>query len=59
MAGSPGMGLDHWAPARAFVLDVALTDDGYKIVEAQCINASGLYAGDVQKIIIVLDNMKL
>jgi len=44
-----------WTPSEAFVLDVALTDEGYKIVEINCINCSGLYASDIQKIIMTLD----
>ena len=54
--------LDIWVPARAFVIDIALTDDeddGYcKIIEINCINCSGYYAIDVQKFVIAIENME-
>lgn len=42
--------------APAFVMDICLTPDGWKIVEVNCINCSGFYKGDLQKIIISLEN---
>jgi hypothetical protein len=41
--------------ADAFVMDVCLTDDGWKIVECGCINCAGFYKSDVQKIIISIE----
>lgn len=46
-----------YQPGRAFVIDVALTDDGLKIVELNCINCSGFYEADIQKIIMSLNNI--
>lgn len=46
-----------YQPNRAFVMDIALTDDGLKIVELNCINCSGFYEADIQKIIMELDNI--
>lgn len=40
----------------AFVMDLALTEDGYKIVECGCINCAGFYAADMQKLLIALEN---
>ena len=40
-----------WVPSRAFVLDVALTPDGYRVVEVNAINAAGYYACDLQKLV--------
>jgi hypothetical protein len=42
--------------AEAFVMDICLGIDGWKIVEINCINCSGFYNGDLQKIIIALEN---
>lgn len=42
--------------AEAFVIDVCLTDDGWKIVECGCINCAGFYKSDLQKTIIALEN---
>lgn len=50
------MSTDKWNPAGAFVLDIADTDDGFKIVEAQNINSAGLYAADVQRLIMALED---
>jgi len=42
--------------AEAFVIDICLTPDGWKIVEVNCINCSGFYNGDLQKLIISLED---
>ncbi len=42
--------------AEAFVMDICLTPDGWKIVEINCINCSGFYKGDMQKVLIALEN---
>lgn len=49
--------IKSWQPDRAFVLDVALTDDKLKIIEANCINSSGLYEIDLQKLIIAVEEL--
>jgi hypothetical protein len=50
--------IDIWQPARAFVIDIALTPDGYAVVEINNINSSGFYACNVAKIVSALDNMQ-
>lgn len=49
-----------YQPADAFVIDVCAEldkpQDDLKIVEINCINASGFYDGDVQKIIETFEN---
>jgi len=42
--------------AEAFVMDVAKTENGYKIVECGCINCAGFYDSDLQELIIKLEN---
>lgn len=42
--------------ADTFVMDICLTPDGWKIVEINCTNCSGFYKGDMQKLIIALEN---
>lgn len=49
--------IKEWQPAEGFVIDVALTNDGYKVIEINCINSSGYYACDVYKIIMELENI--
>ena len=44
-----------WQPADAFVLDVALTPAGYRIVEVNCINMSGFYEADVQSVVMEIE----
>ena len=43
--------------ARAYVLDIAETSDGYKVIEINTINSAGFYAADVQKLIDAIENM--
>ena len=47
----------RWVPDRAFVLDIALTPDGFKIIEINCLNAAGLYAANVGKLVEAIENM--
>ena len=47
-----------WQPARAFVLDTALTPDGPRIVEVNCINSSGFYGADVERIVKAVEGME-
>lgn len=43
-----------WRPQEAFVIDIADTPEGFKIVEINTINAAGFYAGDMQKLVMSL-----
>lgn len=40
---------------EAFCMDVCMVDYEYKIVEAGCLNCSGFYSSDLQKLIIKLE----
>lgn len=40
-----------WRPDRVYVMDVCESDDGLKIVEFNCFNASGFYNSDVRTIV--------
>lgn len=42
--------------ADAFVIDVCLTDNGWKIVECGCINCAGFYKSDLQKTINAIED---
>lgn len=44
-----------WKPHRAFVIDVAETPEGMRIVEINTINAAGFYAGDVSALVLALE----
>jgi len=48
--------VDIFQLAKAFVIDVCLTDDKWKIVEAGCINCAGFYKADLQKVLIALED---
>ena len=48
--------INIFQPAKGFVMDVCLHDNKWKIVEINCINASGFYKSDVQKLLIALEN---
>lgn len=47
---------DLYQVADAFVMDICLTPDGWKIVEINCINCSGFYKGDLQRLLIALED---
>jgi len=44
--------IQTWVPAAAYVMDIADTPDGLKVIEINNINSSGFYAADSQKIIM-------
>lgn len=46
-----------WQPDNAFVLDIALCGEKLSVIEANCINSSGLYEIDLQKWIIAVDEL--
>lgn len=46
----------EWQPLESFVIDVCDTSDGLKIVEINTLNSSGFYAGDMQKLVIALED---
>ena len=50
--------VDKWQPAKAFVIDIADTDKGLKVIEINNINSAGFYECDVQKIIMALEEME-
>jgi len=47
--------VDIFQLAKAFVIDLALTPDGWKIIECGSISCAGFYDADMQKIIIALE----
>jgi hypothetical protein len=49
--------VDKFQPAKAFVLDVARIDGGFKIIEVNNFNSAGFYACDVVKIINAVEEM--
>ena len=42
---------DMWLPHPCCVMDLADTPDGLKVVEYNCLNGSGFYANDIEKIV--------
>ncbi len=46
-----------WSPNRAYVMDVAETPVGLKIVEVNNLNSAGFYKADMQKLVWALENM--
>ncbi len=41
--------------ADAFVMDICLTNEGWKIVEINCVNSAGFYKADIEKLITALE----
>jgi len=46
---------DIWAPAEGFVMDVADTPNGLKIIEVNNLNSAGFYACDTYKIVNAIE----
>jgi len=47
-----------YAPAKAFVMDIAITPLGMKVIEINNINSAGFYDADVQKIIMAIEDLE-
>mgnify|MGYP000322976512 CR=1 FL=1 len=47
--------IDEWQPHEAFVIDVADTPDGMKIVEINTINSAGFYAANIPKLVAAFE----
>lgn len=45
----------EWSPNEAYCLDIADTPDGLKIVEVNCLNASGFYQADMLKLVVAIE----
>lgn len=50
--------IHRWEPADAFVIDIADTGHGFKVIEINNINSAGFYAADCQKIIFALEELE-
>ncbi len=48
---------DIWCPNDAFVLDVAETPNGLRIVEINNLNSAGFYKADMQKLVMALNDL--
>ena len=49
--------INRWSPADAFVVDIADTAEGPKVIEINTINFAGFYKADVQKIIVAIEDL--
>lgn len=49
--------INKYSPAKVFSIDIGETDSGYKVIECNTFNSSGLYACDVQNIILSINRM--
>ncbi len=47
--------VQEWCPNAAFVLDIADTPKGLRVVEVNCLAAAGFYAADMQKIVAAVE----
>jgi len=50
--------IHKWEPADAFVIDIASTDSGFKVIEINNINSAGFYAADCQRIVAALEDLE-
>jgi len=50
--------VDRWKPAKAFVIDIADTPHGLKVIEINNINSAGFYGSDVQKLVMALEDLE-
>jgi len=50
--------VDLWQPARGFVIDIAETHEGPKVIEVNNLNSSGFYKCNVGKIVEAIEAME-
>lgn len=51
--------LEIWNPDMAFVLDIAITEEGLKIIEINNINSSGFYKSDISLIVDAINKIEI
>jgi hypothetical protein len=49
---------EGWAPAEAFVLDVARTPEGFRVIEVNCINSAGFYDCNMTAVVKAIEYLK-
>jgi hypothetical protein len=49
--------VDQWTPAECFVIDIATTPEGPKVIELGCINGAGFYGADLSKLLQRFEEM--
>jgi hypothetical protein len=49
--------IERGSLARAWVLDICLSDNNWKVVEAGCINHAGFYASEIDKLVIAIEEL--
>lgn len=47
---------DSWSPLDCYVLDVAVMEDGLKVIETNTLNAAGFYAANMSKLVQSLED---
>ena len=47
----------QWSLSPAFVMDIAWTPDGLRIIEAGCLNAVGYYKADITRVVMALEGL--
>lgn len=48
--------VDIFQVDKSFVIDICFTPDGWKVVEVNCVNCSGFYKGDLEKLVMALED---
>lgn len=51
--------VNRWQPNRAFVIDIADTEYGLKVIEINAINSSAFYTGDIGKLVKAIEQMEV
>jgi len=49
--------VDIWAPAIAFVIDIAYTKEGLKVIEINCFNSAGFYDCDMLQLVHAVEKL--
>ena len=46
-----------WSPIGAYVMDVADTPEGYRVIEVNNLNSAGFYAADLMRLVLALEDL--
>ena len=47
--------MERWTPAESCVMDIGVTEQGWKVIEFNNMNSSGFYASDVAKYVEAIE----
>jgi ATP-grasp domain-containing protein len=50
--------VDKWNPCKAFVIDIGEIEEGFRVIEINCLNSSGFYDTDMTAVVRAIEHLQ-